>query len=265
MKLGKYLAALAIFGGSSSLLALVPAPQVGTSNLRPVDNAQPGNTAANRSWIVSDPMTGRTYQQQLVSVQVPTTKWETKPVAQTVYEPTLVTKVIPTQQTVFVPQTNHVLQQRVRGRLNPFRQPYYTYRYRPVTTWTPVTQTVNTAVTTQQWIAKQQTVYVQQPVQKMETQQQLVQTEIPSPSGTMLATRPPLITVPLLARQRVLPWPAVASRNVVPATTGTRPIASGTLASVRGATYSAPLKTAANNGLYARDSVQSGMSATVLR
>ena len=118
-----------------------------------------------------------------MSVAVPQTTWETKEVTQTVYEPQVVTRNVPVHETVYVPQTRYILQSRVRGRWNPFRQPVTTYEYRPVTSWVPTTRTVNQAITSQQWVARQRTVQVPTPVQRTVAQQQLVQTEIPQPAA----------------------------------------------------------------------------------
>lgn len=287
MRATRFVAALVLAGVSTSAVALVP-PQQPASHLRPIDAAQSAGaatqntgdngateTGANQAWIVRDPSTGRLYRQQMVTVHVPTTAWETKQVTQTVYEPEIVTNYVATEQTVYAPKTQYVLQHRVRGRWNPFRRTTATYEYEPVTTWVPATQTVSTPVTTRKWNPKQQTLTVQTPVAKIEQQTQLVQTEIPQPVTTMLANRQaPLVRVPLLARQRMLPWPPISqsprlaqvgiSRGQAPANFASnsqlRPIAGPSSAA-----YSAPLRTASSAASMSRDSIQVGMSATVLR
>lgn len=248
-----------------------------------------GNTAAanvgtseNRSWIARDPVTGRLFQQEVVSVSVPTTQWEVKPVTTTVYEPQSVLKSVPGQQTTFTPSTQYVMQPRVRGWWNPLRTPVQAYEYVPVTSWKPQTQTVEQQIATVQWVPKAQIVYVPQAVQKMQTQQQIVSRELPQPpanyhpSQTMLATQPkPLLTIPILAQQRILPWPTVnptiatngsyanaanpSVRSVVGS--GLRPITSALAPP-----YSAPLQTASSSATAkARDAFQTGMAATILR
>ncbi|MEZ6134364.1 MAG: hypothetical protein R3C53_05570 [Pirellulaceae bacterium] len=234
----------------------------------------PPTSGSNAAVIVRDPRTGRLFRQQIVSVSVPTVEWESKPVTQTVYEPQLTVKNVPTQQTIYTPVTQVVIQPKVVGLWNPFRQPVMTYEYKPVTTWVPQTQTVSQAVTSQQWVPKQQTVYVPQPVQKMQTQQQLVQTEIPQPTtpaaqplyANVNSSRAPLVSIPLLARQRMLPWPA--QTNVSPAplanvANGLRPVTSS-IARLSPSNYSAPMRTASSQTA-ARDGMQTGMTATVLR
>ena len=244
----------------------------------PNGSSPPAPTAAapDAAWIVRDPSTGRLYRQQLVNVTVPTVQWESKPVTQTVYEPKLTTKNVAVQQTVYAPVTQYVMQPRLKGWWNPFRQPVTSYEFQPVTTWLPQNRAVNTPLTTQEWVPRQQTVYVPQAVQKMETQQQLVQTEIPQPGGLPVSAiaqqRPPLFRIPVLAQQRVLPWPPVNSGSLASspdalANNGGLPVASPSpIAGLRPSSYAAPLRTAsAVAGSQMRDQLQSGMSATVLR
>ncbi len=233
-------------------------------------NGNVQGTAENRSWIARDPMTGRLYQQELVNVSVPTTQWEVKPVPTTVYEPKSVVKTVPSQQTVFTPSTQYVMQPRIRGWWNPLRAPVQTYEFVPVTSWQPQTQTVQNQVATIEWTPRQQVVYVPQPVQKMQTHQQIVSKELPQPtfyqpSGiyppppqSMLAAQPrPLVTIPILAQQRILP--SLASSGFV--NSGLRPIANSVAPN-----YSAPLQTASSSAVAnTRDLQQTGMSATILR
>lgn len=256
--------------------------------------AAPENTASsapktseNRSWIARDPVTGQLFQQELVIVSVHTTQWEVKPVTTTVYEPQNVVKSVPSQQTTFTPSTQYVMQPRIRGWWNPLRPPVQAYEFVPVTTWQPQTQTVQQQVATVQWVPKAQVVYVPQAVQKMQTQQQIVSRPLPQtpaisptspyvgPPQTTLAAQPkPLLTIPILAQQRLLPWPAnhsYASTNSYagPPTTTIRSVVGNGLRPIANAiapTYSAPLQTASSSSAAgARDSFQTGMAATVLR
>lgn len=267
--------ALAI--GNFSHLAVLPEvrAQSGDTPAATTGGAPPpaSNQQNGATWIVRDPRTGRLYQQQLVTANVPTITWESKPVTQTVYEPQVTTKSVATQQTVYTPITQYVLQPKLKGLWNPFRQPVTSYEFQPVTNWIPQTQTINQPVVSQQWVAKQQTVYVPQPVQKIQQQQQLVQTELPQSTlpPAALASRAPLVTIPILARQRMLPWnpiqtstpTAAASSMVASASAGLRPM-TAPVSQLRAPTYTAPLRTAANT-MTPRDSIQSGMSATILR
>ncbi len=179
-----------------------------------IASANPGQspTSNAKAWIVRDPATGRVFQQQLVPVAVPVTRWEPRTVEQTVYEPRLSTQVVQVPQTTYVPNTQYVMQPKVTGWWNPFKQPVQAYQYVPVTNWVPQTQQVPNPVTTQQWVPRQQKITVYQPVQTTETRHQLVQTELPQPQApTALAAMPsrqPLFRLPILAQQRVLPWPA---------------------------------------------------------
>lgn len=241
----------------------------------------------NNSWLVRDPATGRIFRQQLVDVTVPVTQWESKPVTTTVYEPRQVVKNQTSQQVIYKPTTQYVMQPRLRGWWNPLRQPVQGYDFVPVTSWQPQLQQINTPVATTDWVPTQKTVYIQQPVQKMQQQQQLVQTEIPQPNAVspyapnvMMAAQPkPLISIPLLAKQRILPWPPVGSITPPPAynnspayastvygapSTGLRPIVSA--ANRLAPAYSAPLQTASTSASsIGREPSQAGMTATVLR
>jgi hypothetical protein len=177
------------------------------------------DAASSQPWIVRDPGTGRVFQQKLVPVSVPVTRWEPRTIEQTVYEPRLATHVQQVPQTTYVPNTQYVMQPKVTGWWNPFKQPVQAYKYVPVTNWTPQTQQVPNPVTTQQWVPRQQKIVVYQPVQSTEVRQQLVQTELPQPQTTpsplvyAATPRQPLFRLPILAQQRVLPWPAAAISN----------------------------------------------------
>lgn len=234
--------------------------------------------AEPRSWIARDPVTGRLYQQELVTRTVPTTQWEVRPVATTVYEPRPVVSNVPSQQVTYTPTTQYVMQPRLRGWWNPLRQPVHSYEFVPVTSWQPQTQTVQLPVTTTQWVPKQQIVYAPQPVQRLQTQQQIVSRELPQPpagyvptaiasgyaTAPALAAQPrPLISIPILAQQRMLPWPSGSPVNAMRSVVGNglRPI-NNTVAP----SYAAPLQTASSaSAQVARDPMQSGMAATILR
>jgi len=234
-------------------------------------NASP--TVDNRSWIARDPLSGRLYQQQLVTQTVPTTHWEVRPLTTTVYEPRQVVKHVPATQTTYTPTTQYVMQPRLRGWWNPLKAPVQSYSYVPVTSWQPQTQTVEQPVSSVEWVPKQQIVYVPQAVQRLQTQQHVVSRELPQPaggyvpSGLLPQTQPllanqarPLFTIPLLAQQHILPWPSPAPYPMPsPASSGLRPISSSLAP-----TYAAPLQ-ASSAMQVARDPMQSGMSATVLR
>lgn len=238
---------------------------------------------------VRDPITGRTYRQELVNVKVPTTTWESKAATQTVYEPVVTTKYATTQKVVYVPQQSYELQPYISGGWNPFKAPAYAYRYQAVTRWIPTLQNQTVPLTSQNYVAKQKTIYVAEPVTKDRIQQQIVTTEIPAsslPAGTApgtltpnvrYASQPaPRIRIPLLARQQLLgsQQTAAARPNLIaaapqpvlstPAATGLRPI-NDAASGFRSSTYTAPLRTASTNSSLSRDPLQSGMSATVLR
>lgn len=272
--------AVLLFALAGMMLAVtgVAQPPASPDSLAASSTATPDTGAEPRSWIARDPVTGRLYQQELVTRSIPTTQWEVRPLTTTVYEPRQVVSNVPSQQVTYTPTTQYVMQPRLRGWWNPLRQPVQTYEFVPVTSWQPQTQTVQRPVTTTQWVPKQQIVYAPQPVQRLQTQQQIVSRELPQPpagyapsaiaSGyaatPMLAAQPrPLITIPILAQQRMLPWPsgapASAMRSVVG--NGLRPISNAVATN-----YAAPLQTASSaSAQVARDPMQSGMAATILR
>ena len=209
----------AIFAQSTDPSAANPQSANNSSiNSAGTSNTNAASPAPSKPWIVRDPATGRVFQQQLVPVSVPVTRWEARTVEQTVYEPRVATQVQQVPQTTYVPNTQYVMQPKITGWWNPFKQPVQAYQYVPVTNWTPQTQSVPNPVTTQQWVPRQQKIVVYQPVQSTEIRQQLVQTELPqpqlqpqlAPAATAYAATPrqPLFRLPILAQQRVLPWAA---------------------------------------------------------
>lgn len=183
-----HLAAIAQHPAGGNAQPTNPHPSVG--------NHQPGNansgspTAQQPSWLVRDPITGRIFQQQLVSVLVPRTSWEVRPVNTTVYQPQRIVQAVPSDQTIYTPTTQYVMQPKLRGWWNPWRPAVQAYEFVPVTSWQPQTQTVTSQRASIQWVPTQQTVYVPRLVQKMETQQQLVSREIPQPSPSSLVRNP---------------------------------------------------------------------------
>jgi hypothetical protein len=173
----------------------------------------------SKPWLVRDPATGRLFQQQLVPVSVPVTRWEARTVEQTVYEPRVTTQVQQVPQTTYAPNTQYVMQPKVTGWWNPFMQPVQAYQYVPVTNWSPQTQQVPNPVVTQQWVPRQQKIVVYQPIQATEVHQRLVQTEVPQPQTAPAATayaaapRQPLFRFPISAQQPVLPWAPAATNG----------------------------------------------------
>lgn len=237
-----------------------------------VANHQPGNTstgsptAQQSSWLVRDPATGRIFQQQLVSVSVPRSSWEVRPVQTTVYQPQRVVQTVPSNQTIYTPTTQYVMQPKLRGWWNPWRPPVQAYEYVPITSWQPQTQSVTSQVASIQWVPTQQTVYVPQLVHKLETQQQLVSKEIPQPSAASIARNPVGPGISGLANAtnlfglglRPIAAPAYPSTAY--------PTQSYPTSLYPAANYPAPLRTAsAATGSTERDPNQIGMAPTILR
>jgi hypothetical protein len=276
-----------------------------TAPSQPPQNAAVGNSVPPlppASWVVRDPTTGRLYQQQLANVTVPVTRMQATTVDQLSYELQTQTRVEQVPQTVFKGTTQYVLQPKLRGWWNPMREPVQSYESVPITTWEPQTQMALRPTVVQQWVAKPQKVVVYQPVQTVETRTQVIQTPLPSTPGTQpftsTGTQPsglaasipfspsatsmptsgqPLIRLPLLARQRMLPWSSLNPAAPPPAA-GLRPIPVPSMtASTPGVSPGSPTTpyplaagtyptgsppTSAENGH--RDTLQAGMSPTVL-
>jgi hypothetical protein len=244
----------------------------------PIALAQSADQNAAR--VFRDPVTGRTYRQELKTINVPSTQWQNKPITRTVYERQVTTRYVPTTRVVYAPVQTYALTQSVRGWWNPFRSPYHAYSYQPVTAWQPTLQHQTVPVTREKWVPKQQTVYVPEPVKKTEVRQQLVTTEIPSSVHTpqlLYARQPaPRLRIPLLAKQQVFPLRSSPSPTVGLASmsgpqaptsvSSTRLRAVGSAAaSATSRDYAAPLRTASTAPTLSRDAIQTGMSATILR
>ncbi len=93
---------------------------------------------------------------QVTQRQVPVTEYRDQP--QTVYRQQITTDNIQQQQLYTVPVTQYQLVTRMHNRWNPFADPYYTYHYEPVTTWTQQVATVQIPVTRVGWAPETRTV-----------------------------------------------------------------------------------------------------------
>ncbi len=82
---------------------------------------------------------------QVIPRQVPCT--EMRDQQQTTYSQQVTTDNLQQQQLYTVPVTQYQLVTRMHNRWNPFGDPYYTYHYEPVTTWTQQVATVQSPVT----------------------------------------------------------------------------------------------------------------------
>jgi len=95
---------------------------------------------------------------QVIPRQVPVT--EMRDQQQTVYRQQVTTDNIQHQQLYTVPVTQYQLVTRMHNRWNPFGDPYYTYEYQPVTTWTQQVATVQIPVSRVAWAPETRTVQV---------------------------------------------------------------------------------------------------------
>ena len=201
------------------------------------------------------------YYQQWVTESVPVTRWENKQVTTTVYETQWVQQVVPMHQVVYQAETNYELQPRWKGVWNPFQQPTLAYQSKPVTRWVPKVVTTHQVRHIPKVVPKQQTITVPYPVTENQTQQRLVQTEIPqqpinptqnlglppNPNGQQLAFRSTGSS-----GQPVLRSIQRTVQNVLPTSFPTAQ------------PYQAQLRTASGNG-GSWNVMQAGMSPTVLR
>lgn len=88
---------------------------------------------------------------------------------QTVYTPQYSTQMQTYQQNVVTPVTEYRWVSRMRGRWNPFIQPYWDQQLEPFTRWESRQQTIQTPTTKTEWVAERRT--VQTPVTKYKTVQ----------------------------------------------------------------------------------------------
>jgi len=93
---------------------------------------------------------------QVIQRQVPVP--EIREQQQTFYRQQVTTENIPHQQVYNVPVTQYQLVTRMHNRWNPFADPYYTYHYEPVTTWTQQSTTVQIPVSRVTWVPETKTV-----------------------------------------------------------------------------------------------------------
>lgn len=105
---------------------------------------------------------GVTYQvtTQKVDRLVPTTQMQTR--EEKTFEPQVTTQYQTYQQPVLQPVTQYRWVSRMKGRWNPFSDPYWTHNLEPVTTWQQATAAVTAPVSTTNWVEKKRT--IQQPV-----------------------------------------------------------------------------------------------------
>jgi hypothetical protein len=103
---------------------------------------------------------GVTYQvtRQVVQRSVPTTEYQAR--EERVYSPRLVTDYQSFQQTYATPVTQYHMVSRLRGRWNPFVQPYWTHDLEPVTRWEFRPATVQIPVSRTDWVEQTRTVQV---------------------------------------------------------------------------------------------------------
>lgn len=147
---------------------------------------------------------------RVVQRQVPTTVMEDR--TQTVYTQQVTSDLVNHQQLCCVPTTQYVWDSQLRGRWNPFIQPYWTYNLKPVTTWHQQVANVQVPVSRVSWVPQTQTVQV--PVTAYRPAEEEIVTRVAldaQSSGTMASSQPLTRPVTVAARPS-----STASPNVSP-------------------------------------------------
>jgi hypothetical protein len=108
---------------------------------------------------------GLRYRETTRIVQRPVYETTIKEEKREVVRSTPVTTQQPSTRTVYIPITEYKPQPVLQGRWNPFIEPYYEYRYVPVTRWETRQETVN--IPTVRYENKTETQTVQVPVTTM--------------------------------------------------------------------------------------------------
>lgn len=271
--------------GSGSSQATSPSPTVSV----PSGNGSSAGGSISQSSLFRDPATGALYKQEIHTVDVPTTRWQTKLVDRTISIPQTVIENVQVPQTIYVPRTEYVMEQKLKGRWNPFSQPTYAYEYVPVTRWLAQTQMVTRQVSSTKIVARTEQVAVYEPVPTTEKVQRTVVTLVqpgnsslayplpfrgqayqatafPAPANVSYGNQQPLIaSVPLLSKQRVLPAWQPGTLLAAPVS-AFRSIAQVPAMPTAQAGYAAPMTVATRpDGSRMRDMNQMGMPTTVVR
>jgi hypothetical protein len=103
---------------------------------------------------------GVTYRvtRQVMQRSIPTTEYQTR--EQKVYHPQVRTEVQSYQQTYLTPVTEYQWVPRMRGRWNPFVNPYWAHELAPTTRWEARPTTVQVPVSRTEWVEETRTTQV---------------------------------------------------------------------------------------------------------
>lgn len=132
---------------------------------------------------------GLRYEVTRQVIQRPVAVPEMRDQQQTIYRQQVTTENVQHQQVYSVPVTQYQLVSRMHNRWNPFSDPYYTYEYEPVTTWTQQTATVQIPVSRVTWAPETRT--VQAPTTTYRTaNEEVVHRRCIGPTPTAMAAAP---------------------------------------------------------------------------
>ena len=103
---------------------------------------------------------GVTYRvtRNVVDRVIPQTQLQTR--EEKTYQPQVTTRYEPQQQTYLTPVTQYRWVSRMKGRWNPFSQPYWRHELEPFTRWESKQQTLQTPVTSTEWVEQRRVVQV---------------------------------------------------------------------------------------------------------
>ncbi len=146
-----------------------------------------GPAAAQQTQIVDEGGLRYEVTRQVIQRQVAVP--EMREQQQTYYRQQVTTENVQHQQVYSVPVTQYQLVTKMHNRWNPFADPYYTYEYEPVTTWTQQTATVQVPVSRVTWAPETRT--VQAPATTYRTaNEEIVHRRCIGPTPTAMAAAP---------------------------------------------------------------------------
>ncbi len=183
------------------------------TQLNPSANATVQANASNAPTLYRDPRTGELYEQVVQTIDQPVTQWQRKVVERTVVTPQQVIENVQVPQTYYVARTEYVLDSKLKGWWNPFRDPTYAYEYVPVTRWVPQTQMVTRQVPATKMIARTEQVPVDEPVQTTQKVNQVTYRKLPPTAApSAVASAPPVnMSAPVSPRNYAYQPPATTA------------------------------------------------------
>lgn len=131
---------------------------------------------------------GVTYRETRRVVQRPVVETRYEQREQTVYRERYDAEIRETSQTYFTPVTEYRWVTVLKGRWNPFSQPYLAPEYKPVTTWQAREHIIRTPVARRELVPEKRIVQVPVTTQRM-AEEEIISRVAVSPSSGTLGTR----------------------------------------------------------------------------